>query len=446
MARKASRYVVKERKNGFEVLGRLETAIPGIPWWIDDPVMKYMRLARKPVNVTLHPHYWELSCGNENTRIDLCSFRAMVEWIATHMMSEWRPPAPDGESSASHHLIKITDWAVKRTAWALNPLIHAQWQRLLKNVDPVVLEVNKKVFATSFGYWRPHILFYEDIYENTYLVQDIVKFRAAAIAVTICSGYQWNPKLYEFLCNWRSIYAPEGVEVYTSLNKTLNDLPGGIPVRLLRFMDQLILPRPYSKRLELITTLCATKGPARFFRTFAFATEDKIKSAVKKVSMHLHGELSHRRSRQAEQALMFIQDYPDDHKGNISGLADKAIRWHRHGQEENARKVIAEFGNHKTCVKPPIKLPQQPEIRFLPTVGDIVEEGKQMGHCISSYAKKAAQGWCYLFHVDYAGESASVEVDSFGVVRQAYGPKNCSNAAATWGKRVLADWGRGISL
>ncbi len=57
-------------------------------------------------------------------------------------------------------------------------------------------------------------------------------------------------------------------------------------------------------------------------------------------------------------------------------------------------------------------------------------------------ARRAAR--CYLFHADYRGEKASVELSPSGEVRQAYGPHNCYNKAAQWATQLLAQWGRGL--
>ena len=64
-----------------------------------------------------------------------------------------------------------------------------------------------------------------------------------------------------------------------------------------------------------------------------------------------------------------------------------------------------------------------------------------MRHCVAAYAQRAAAGQCYLFHVDHAGQEATVEVSPFGRVAQSCGPDNCSNDATAWGLKVLGMWG-----
>jgi hypothetical protein len=54
-------------------------------------------------------------------------------------------------------------------------------------------------------------------------------------------------------------------------------------------------------------------------------------------------------------------------------------------------------------------------------------------------------GRCYLFHVEYEGTQATVEVDGRGGVLQACGPANVRNAATGWGRRHLQEWGADLS-
>lgn len=87
------------------------------------------------------------------------------------------------------------------------------------------------------------------------------------------------------------------------------------------------------------------------------------------------------------------------------------------------------------------RLPDEPGVSFLATVGEIVEEGNRMKHCIGLMAKRAVTGRSYFFHVNRAGEQASVEVRRAGRVVQVCGPMNRSNAATQWAAKVLRRWG-----
>jgi hypothetical protein len=156
--------------------------------------------------------------------------------------------------------------------------------------------------------------------------------------------------------------------------------------------------------------------------------------------------LSPRRWRDVRDAVAFADDYPDPHHGNVVGLAERAVRWHRDQRQEIVDQTIARYGHGRPLPRPPIGLPEVPGIRFLATVGDLCQEGDDMEHCIASYAAKAMDGSAYLFHIDHDGERASIEVDWMGHVVQARGIRNQENAAAQWGRKVLARWSKGMRL
>jgi hypothetical protein len=66
-----------------------------------------------------------------------------------------------------------------------------------------------------------------------------------------------------------------------------------------------------------------------------------------------------------------------------------------------------------------------------------------MKHCVGSrrYVEKAVNGSCYIFHLDYLDQAATVEVDRWGNVVQAQGPLNQDNAATAYGSNALNNWG-----
>jgi hypothetical protein len=206
----------------------------------------------------------------------------------------------------------------------------------------------------------------------------------------------------------------------------------------------MLLLRPITNRLELTTVLCAGPQPPGRSRVFAFSTADQIKEAMKRISAHLHKKLSPRRTKDIGQAVDFLLDYPGDHRGNIVGLANKAIRWHRDCWREQAEEATRDLPDDTLIAVPPIPLPQVEGIRFLTTVGDVRNESNTMQHCIRHYAKAAGDGECYLFHVEHDGERASVEVSPFGFVVQSQGPSNSQNRATEWGEKVLGSWAAGL--
>jgi PcfJ-like protein len=212
------------------------------------------------------------------------------------------------------------------------------------------------------------------------------------------------------------------------------------------FLEKLrTMPRPIISRLELIVTILAGYQRSRNFRVFAHATSEQIQKAIRTVSRFLFPDVplqyNPRRAADVASVVRFLDDYPEVHQGNIVGLANKAIRWHRRDrQEEVQRQARDELGESTPTAKPPVQLPDIPGVRFLATVGEVVDEGKRMNHCVASYAKKAKEGLTYLFHIDHEGDEATIEVCPQGVVLQAQGPKNVKNKATAYGTRVLSAW------
>lgn len=95
-----------------------------------------------------------------------------------------------------------------------------------------------------------------------------------------------------------------------------------------------------------------------------------------------------------------------------------------------------------TTALPPIPLPSVPGCRFLATVGEIIQEGESMHHCIGTRARAAVRGDAFLFHVELGAERASAELDTAGRVVEVSGPCNTRNAACDHAVKVLKRWGR----
>jgi hypothetical protein len=107
---------------------------------------------------------------------------------------------------------------------------------------------------------------------------------------------------------------------------------------------------------------------------------------------------------------------------------------------EGQVRLEADLDMNEHAARPPVPLPDVDGVSFLATVGEIVAECAQMGHCIATCARSAVAGDCDLFHVEHRSEQATVEVSRTGRVREATGPKNRRNRAATWGRAILTRW------
>jgi hypothetical protein len=245
----------------------------------------------------------------------------------------------------------------------------------------------------------------------------------------------------ELLRNWMALFSPTN-STYRSLNRTLMNFPGGIPHRLACYLSYVHLDKPISTRLELLTLLFAIQGSRvqRHREIFMHAPESRIHAAMKIVGRSTNNDLSTRRAGDVQTMVLFLLDYPHLHGGNIVGLAENSVQWHRDEQEQLVEKTLEKLGGDRATIKPPVPLPRQRDITFIHTIGDLVDEGTRMGHCLASYAGHAVNGRSYFFHIVHNGEHATIEVNHGGQVTQAYGPSNKRNAAARWGARVMRKW------
>jgi hypothetical protein len=167
---------------------------------------------------------------------------------------------------------------------------------------------------------------------------------------------------------------------------------------------------------------------------------------VRRIDTCTNRELDVRRPEDLRFVIRYLCDYPERYHGNLLGLVDRVIRWHRQAHELNRleRQIDRLGGYDQAAVTPPIPLPAVPGVIFLGTVGQIVGEGGRMGHCIATRTEDALHGRCYLFHVDHEGQHASVEVSAQGKIAEAQGPHNIVNAAAWWGAMQLRGWAAGL--
>ena len=382
--------------------------------------------------------------------INLIQYRLLIEMVAKNLFSEWKNPKDESK--------RVPKWIINKCCMAINKRVHQQWQRLLLICDQNVVNIQRKVFSVHGNLPYP-LGYFPGVYQHKYFTNDLLNLRSACASIIyICLN--GNKEIRHFLYQdsefslkrnavkpeeWMKIYSCED-NVYPALGRTLNNLPGGIPVKSLINLSKIKLKRPLLTRLELCLNLAATKmfedrGISNGIHIYHFATRDQIISATKKVGNHLRQKFNLRRFSEICRLTQFLNDYPNRHNGNLVGLAEKSIKWHRENANINIQRELDRLklqGNTNTKL-PPIELPKNKGVKFLSTVQEVLEEGKEMNHCVGSYSSRAIKGSCFLFHVDYNGEMATVEV-SGGNVSQVYGPKNSNNKACEYAKRVLGNW------
>jgi hypothetical protein len=310
-----------------------------------------------------------------------------------------------------------------------------------------------------------HLHLTRELYERRYLVADVLKFRAAAVAVAhfrdLCTNHVqaalYTEPALDLLEKWPALFSPDGL-AYRSLRRTLASLSDEVPATMLPTLRFVRLPRPITDPFEL-TAVCAaadTKRRARHhpevwpnrLEIFLQARSDEIRGAVERLAV-LTGRRLEGRSFADIDALIRYLDFPDIHNGRLGGLLEKAIRWHGHVARRGLEEMLEQTGLpphlkrlDTPTARPEFPLPNDPRVRFLDTVGSVLEEGRQMGHCVATLAASAVQGVCHLFHVALQGEKATIELDRDGRVVEAAGPGNSDNEAVRWGCRALEECAR----
>ena len=286
---------------------------------------------RPPVEVSLRPFSLEAAyVGGPGPvvreRFGLFEFGKLLEFVARGLMREWR---------GNENWYGAREWAQQQTAKALARRLREQWLRMLAKIDPAVLAVQRAVFAATFG--GAPLANEPGLYERPYLVADVLRFPAAAVALRnahqlahdhaltrlhrsrpaqevrelakslglslhVCAVAADEPTpsaLLDRLADWKALFSDDG-EAYRSLNRTLMNLPGRVPHRLVCNLRRMRLERPLTSRLELLAaTLYAgiraerEDGERRPDQTrlFLHADAGQVRHALERVGRHLRRPL-----------------------------------------------------------------------------------------------------------------------------------------------------------
>jgi len=373
-------------------------------------------------------------------------------------------------------------WQIKRLSQRLYKDVLNVWRATLAELPETILNIQRALYAASPGNHRNAV--FDGLANNAYAVRDIVQLRAAAHALlnldtlirfqqknavehspeyqalqNIAKEYHRNVLIghieiddtirIAYFSHWPDLYAPDG-RTYRSLNRTLAALPGGLPSRLLCQLPKLQLHKPYTERLPLLLLLLWSiqhdRHPeAGHYDVIANADTASIKRAMQRLATSRHIKLSSRRTVDVNEFVQTLLDYPEATHGGIVGLTDACIDWHRAQNERTLAELLDRLGEDQATQRPPIELPSSLHIHFLERTHAVIQEGQEMQHCISSYAKATVQGHCYLFHIDYQDTQATVEVSPQGHIVQSKGPHNKPTAASVWGRKQLKAWGKPLN-
>jgi len=357
----------------------------------------------------------------------------------------------------------ISHWAKEQTRRTLARKARDFWRETIEtSLEPEVGEVLRKCYAVSrnSGNWGRVLEAVRRRKEEPYfrhLFQDLKNFYPARVSL-LHDHDLWQRTKDQYgtsRADWRLSYQAGG-QFYTSLHKTLSNMPQGITYHYLFGLKSIRLPEPATTRLKLFTYVYLGRffeqDIVRFEKVILKSSEDNIRKAIEYVWNYMPtmetGDF--RKPNGIAHALNVIFDYPHPvGDWDMLGLAKRSEEWHHQRNVERQLNSIDWDIDYEEMLtletaRPPIDLPKDKNIRFLATHGDVVIEGDVMHHCIASYATSALKGKCYLFHIEYGGEKASVEVKPQGYVGQAYGPKDVINRASIYGRKVLTKWAEGL--
>ncbi len=370
-------------------------------------------------------------------------------------------------------------WATKKTGMAIAKRVALQLNRL-KAAIPEIVQIHKIVFNAigpknykdACSKYLNEKSFWD---KNQYFIKDLRNYKAAAIMF-----FEKSWSVLDF-SKWINKYLPTEIKYTKKDNKEVttryvdnwieitdwddgyNKSEKAICKPYPALMKTLLKVKPFALRRVSKVLTCGKieKTFENFFefkcfilgmehhrgrehrKTLEFSTAEQFKKAIRIVDRFLHTKTDMRKSTEIYNALSFILDAPVEGDCKILGLAQRSIEWHRN--EQAMKLKLDEEKRLKLCKLPPIELPKstrETTIEFLKTVGEIIDEGSNNGHCLGSYWQRAVDGKCYLFRIKKGNHIANAEVTREGRLNQIHGPgnRNKDNDAVRLGKIHLNNW------
>ena len=433
-----SYYTIKEFKDGFTITG-------------EDRIPTTMRITQNGLGFSIS------STQRGEVAEGIPELHMIIHRLAGNLMDGWVSPKETDLWTAGWD---ITSWVRTQTKKALASRVKKQWLRLKEQMNPDVIAIQNRVFSVNLQVpdW---MLETPEFYRHKYIIGDIMKYRgASAVACrmedTVQGYFTYNDRPEEpwrLLEDWMSLYSPER-KTYPALRKTLMNLPGNFPPGPLQALRHIILPERVTDYYKLLAlTVLGQEAQhmeeEKFFRyrpVILRSTEEAFKEMITLVGKNFEWNAGPRTFKRFRSSLVTVMDYPGEFGPiDIMGLTRRSMIYHTDERERtrlNARKRAMEgLEPEDKTARPPVPLLVDKHIRFLETVEEVVDEGDIMDHCVGSYAGYAVKGKSFLFHVEYKGSMATIEVHNTGDVNQAHGERNKHNKAVTYGRKELQKWG-----
>lgn len=356
-------------------------------------------------------------------------------------------------------------------------------------------QVHLRVYKLFFAMrpWKdgpPELFQLPALWRNQHLVHDLLKYPAARVALWILAekhrernGLSVADKaaLERVLSgnqSWMDVLTPtwrEPGSAYRALRRMAMCLPPGARVPELRFLTEIRIPAPVESVLHLrLLSIYAERRRYRLteeeFWAIQRVTADEVADALgvlftDRRSWVLGGVRNKAGTRtwsirqvmqcqkRMHSAFADLFDYERPFRGGLRAYTRDSIAWHV-GQGRVRRLLGSSNGLTTTTALPSptsfaldVEGCTEAEVTRIATVGDLIEEGNRMHHCVASYAHAAHAGDAFIYHVSLPGKGeATVEIDADGRVRQVRSECNAVDTpAVAWAARNLPKLIRRVS-
>lgn len=380
---------------------------------------------------------------------------------------------------------RIVDTTTKRDGEyvraGIGRLVMDAWRSLLPRFSPQQLRASKLLYSLRPWSEQPPALFLKPaLWRNSYLVQDLVTYPAARIALRFLADHHatTKPTDLEHLHvidavlagrrSWMDVLTPtwtvEG-SAYRALRRMAMNLPKSIRVGDLKFLEQYRVPAPITHihHFRLVNAYLLRRShdmSDENFWALLRVSRDEICEAMQLLFDHprswLRGGITYKRSPRRMTCNQILQSpwamakvFADVFdfapiRGGLRAYVRDSIDWHQHAD----RFDRLQQADPTITIETPLPAPGLfeldvgslgPEVQVtrLTTVGELFAEGDRMRHCVGSYAHRALAGGCFIYHLVKDGE-ATVELGPNGEVVQVRGHCNESNIPVVlWAQRNL---------
>lgn len=325
---------------------------------------------------------------------------------------------------------------------AVHALVLDALRRAARARHPLVDELEA---AVAREHATPLVLF-GPVLALPFFARDASRQRAAAIAAAFVETLPHASEsvacattLCANLHQWPRLFSPAGV-TSRALHKTLAELPEGaraIDVWALRRV-QLVRPVRSGLHLRLVAERARGAEPCKQeqLALVQHAEPDELLEARARVARALMIDVTDERAVDHAVAELLSRCGAPRPIDTLSALLRRGLVGGRRRRDRHPFSL----GAH--TVPPPI--PALPCARFLGTVGEVVEEGARMRHCVGSHAIDAVGGKAFIFHAVVDHTAVTVEVNANGRVVEASGVANDKGPAVAEATRMFEAWGAGF--